>query len=294
MKNSLMVLESLIDPKSAKKHPLWLFFLGILFSSFSVVFGLWVFKSQASLVMVFLTVVMTVPLMYATLVSEEEEDLKPQSEQTILKEHSKAITFLSCLFLGFVVGYFLWYLFLPATLIDTTFSVQIDTIQAINSQVHHIKGNVVDWTDGWNAFFGIITNNFKVFLFCLLFAFFFGAGSIFILAWNASVISAAAGTYFRNRLADYAGTLGFTKAAIYLHLFTISILRYMIHGIFEIVAYFLGGLAGGIISIALLKHGAGTDKFNAVVYDALILMLIAVALLFAGGIIEVFITPLFF
>ena len=289
-----MVLEALIDPWSAKKHPFWLFVLGIIFSSFSILFGLWVFKAQASLVMVFLTVVMTVPLMYATLIAEEKEDLKTQNQTNILKEHSKAITFLTFLFLGFVVGYSLWYIFLPTSLLHTTFNVQLDTINAINTQAYALRGSVVVWNAGWKAFFSILTNNFKVFLFCLVFAFFFGAGSIFILAWNASVISAAVGTTFRNKLADYATTLGFSKIAIYFQLFTISILRYMVHGIFEIVAYFLGGLAGGVISVALLKHGAGTEKFNTVVYDSLLLMIIALFLLLLGSIIEVFITPLLF
>ncbi len=288
-----MVLESLVGPNTAKKHPLWLFVLGVIFSAFSVFFGLWIFKTQASLVMVFLTVVMTVPLMYSTLVDEEKENLKVQSETNILKEHSKALTFLSFLFLGFVVGYSLCYLFLPSTLLQTTFNVQLDTINTINSGPS-LQGNAINFSTGWGSFFTILTNNFKVLLFCLLFAFFFGAGSIFILAWNASVISAAVGTYFRNRLASYAGVLGFSKVAVYFNLFTISFLRYMIHGIFEIVAYFVGGLAGGIISIALIKHGAGTEKFNRVMYDALILMVIALFLLFIGGLIEVFITPMLF
>src|SRR3989344_5799451 len=188
-----MVLELLIDPLKAKKHPLWLFVLGIFFSSIAIVFSLWVFKSQASLVMVFLTVVMTVPLMYSTLVMEEKEDLKEPNETTILKQHAKALTFLSALFLGFVVGYSLWYLFLPADILQTTFNVQLDTIRSINTDLT-LRGSSVDWNTGWHSFFAIFANNFKVFLFCLIFAFFFGAGSIFILAWNASVISAAVGT----------------------------------------------------------------------------------------------------
>ena len=286
-----MVLEALIDPRRAKQHPLWLFAFGILFSSVAVIFSLWVFKSQASLIMVFLTAIMAVPLMYATLITEENEDIILHNERSILKEHSKALTFLSTLFLGFVVGYSLLYLLLPSHLVQATFNVQLETINTINA---NLKGNIIDWELGWNSFFSVMTNNFKVFLFCIVFAFFFGAGSLFILAWNASVISAAVGTYFRNSLADYAATLGYSKLALYFNLFTISILRYMIHGIFEIVAYFLGGLAGGIISVALLKHGVGSKKFNLVVYNSLILILIAFLFILVGSLVEVFITPLLF
>ena len=78
------------------------------------------------------------------------------------------------------------------------------------------------------------------------------------------------------------------------YIFSLSIMRYMIHGVFEIIAYFIGGLAGGIISIGIINHGANTKKFKNVMFDALILMLIAIILLVVGALVEVFITPLLF
>ncbi|MBI5391600.1 hypothetical protein HZB00_01220, partial [Candidatus Woesearchaeota archaeon] len=186
-----MVLESLINPFNAKKHPLLLFFLGLIFSSIAVIFSLWVFKQQSSLVMVFLTVIISIPLMYATLEEEEEEDWKDDEESTMLKEHSKAIVFLSSLFMGFVVGFALWFIFLPHQLVPLVFNVQLDTINSINSQVVKLQGHSIDPTVAMHAFVAILANNIQVLIFCIFFAFFFGAGSIFILAWNASVISAA-------------------------------------------------------------------------------------------------------
>ncbi len=289
-----MVLESLVNPWGAKKHPFMLFFLGLIFSSIAVLFSLWVFKQQASLVMVFLTVVISIPLMFATLEEEEEEDWREKEESTILKEHSKSILFLTCLFLGFVIGFALWYLFLPATVVSQVFQVQLETINSINSQVVKLQGSFIDSGLAMHAFVSILANNMKVLIFCIFFAFFFGAGSIFILAWNASVISAAMGTYFRNSLANYAGVLGFSKVAIYLQVFSMSLMRYMIHGIFEIIAYFIGGLAGGILSTALINHGVSSERFKNVLYDVLILTLIAVGFLVVGAGIETFITPTLF
>ena len=65
----------------------------------------------------------------------------------------------------------------------------------------------------------------------------------------------------------------------------------MTHGIFEIAAYFIAGLAGGIISIALIKHNL---QENRVLIDSLDLVLISVGFLIVAALIEVFITPLFF
>lgn len=287
-----MVLESLIDPWSAKKSPWLLFFIGLLFSSVAVLFGIWIFKQQASLVMVFLTVIVSIPLMYATMEEEEEVDWKGSGELGLLEQHGRAIIFLTFLFLGFVVGYSLWYAFLPAGIAESVFNTQLETIRAINGNVFTVSG--VASGSSIDSLVAIFSNNVKVLIFCVFFAFFFGAGAIFILSWNASVIAAAAGTYFRNALAGVAETIGLHNAYIYFHTFVEGILRYMTHGTFEIVAYFIGGLAGGIISIALVNHSPRSPEFKKVWYDSLVLFLIAVVFLAVGSLVEVYVTPAIF
>ena len=130
--------------------------------------------------------------------------------------------------------------------------------------------------------------------FCILFAFFYGAGAIFILTWNASVIAVALGTFVRSNMGAYASALGFAKAAAYFHVFSLGLLRYMVHGIPEILAYFIGGLAGGIISAAVIRNDIRTRKFERVLFDVADLMLLALGLLFLAGIIEAFVTPRLF
>lgn len=283
-----MVFENLIGPKEAKRKPWKVFFLGILFSAIAIAFSLWIFPTEASLVIVFLIVLMSIPLMYFTLLEEEQEDFKFITEARILREHGRAIKFLLFLFLGFVVGFALFYILFPESLVQNVFSLQLDTISNINGAV--ISGSSV--TDG--AFISILSNNLKVLFFCLLFALFFGAGAIFILAWNASVISAAVGTYVRNGLAQYASLFGFDKLAVHFNLFISGMLRYMIHGIFEIAAYFIAGLAGGIISLAVVNKHVRSFKLRKVLKDAGLLIAIAILLLVIGALIEVFVTPLFF
>ena len=288
-----MVLESIIDPQSAKRHPLKLFFVGFLFAIVALMFSLWIFKAQTSLVMVFLTVSITVPLMYATMQEEEEEDLQIDNEAGLLKEHSKAILFLTSMFMGFVVAFSLVYIFFPADLVSMIFSIQLDTIRAINANVAKNLSGLVTYVS-FNAFLTILANNIKVMLFCIFFAFFFGAGAIFILTWNASVISAAVGTYFRNGLENYSHLLGLAKVAAYFHLYSLSLLRFMIHGSLEIIAYFIGGLAGGIISIGLINHTLESARFKNIMFDAVTLILISIAVLVLAAFVEVFVTPVIF
>ncbi len=289
-----MVLENLISPKRAEKKPVNMFFIGFLYASVAMFLSLWIFRDQSSLVMVFLTVMAALPLVYDTIKYEEKKDLKKTKEYLLLKEHSKALSFFIFLFLGTVISFSLWYILLPETIIDSVFNTQISTIKNINSNVFGIDIVTSNYIAGSDLFSQIFTNNLKVLLFSIFFSFFFGAGALFILIWNASVISTAIGNFFRVNISQYADSLGFVKAAGYFHVFSFSLLRYFIHGIPEILAYFVGGLAGGIISIAITKHDIGTKDFNKVLIDSIDLIIIAVALLFGAGLLEVYVTPLFF
>ena len=130
--------------------------------------------------------------------------------------------------------------------------------------------------------------------FAILFAFVYGAGAIFILTWNASVIGAAMGNFIRSNLSQYADLLGFEKFASYFNVVSIGLLRYIIHGIPEILAYFYGGLAGGIISVAIIKKHYKDEKFSHVLFDISELLIISIAFLLIAAFLEVFVTPVLF
>jgi uncharacterized membrane protein SpoIIM required for sporulation len=283
-----MVFESLVGPFEARKKPWKLFLIGILFSVVAIIFSLWVFEAQASMVMVLLVVMMSIPLMYSTIFYEEKYDTEgDRSEKTLLKHHGKTLMFLTLLFLGFLVGFTLLYVFMPGETVGTLFSAQNEAIMQINGVTGHAIG-------GWADFTTILANNLKVTIFCLFFAFFFGAGAIFILAWNASVIAAAAGNFFRSAIVEFAGSSGAIKAYFYFHVFGVSLLRYLTHGIFEIAAYFVAGLAGGIISVGIIRHGIKSPEMSKTLFDAAILIIISILILLLAALIEVFITPAIF
>jgi uncharacterized membrane protein SpoIIM required for sporulation len=282
-----MVIESLVNPFIAKKHPWNLFFFGFFYTSIAMLVSHWVFEEYASLIMIFLTVFAAVPLLYKTLKMEEETDLKCEHETQMLREHSKALTFLLFLFLGMVAAFSLWYIVLPSSMANNLFRVQFQMITSVNQQ---ITGNATQ-----SAIFSrILLNNIKVMIFCVLFSFIYGAGAIFILAWNASVIGAAIGNFVRTNIASYSSSLGLGKFSAYFYTVSLGFVRYFIHGIPEILAYFIAALAGGIISVAVINHAYTTKRFEKILLDASDLILISIAMLFAAALLEVYVTPLFF
>ena len=217
-----MVLESLIKPFKPRKQPLEMFFMGMLYSSVALFLANWIFKEQASLIMVFLTVLASVPFIYGSIKQEKDKEIRIRSKKILLKEHSHTIKLFVFLFLGFVVSFVFWYTILPTKVIQSTFKVQSITIHSINMK---ISGGFTSF----KTFTEILTNNLKVLVFCILFAFLYGAGAIFILTWNASVISTAIGNFIRSNLALATQKLGFGKIASYLQVISLGLVRYLFH-----------------------------------------------------------------
>lgn len=285
------MLEMLINPKKAERRPWELFFVGLFYASLSIILVNWIFSQDAVLsklsgiLVVTFTVIASMPFVYYTIKLEEKKINSSIGTMALLFEHRRAIYAFMWLFLGFVVAFSFWYIILPTTI---SFRPQIETYCLINRPasfnecvrqygIKDVPASAGFLTNKERVFL-IFTNNMYVLLFTLLFSLLFGAGVIFILAWNATVIAAAIGIFTQNDLLSIP----------------IGLARFMIHGIPEIGAYFIVALAGGMVSVAVIKHETGTDKFWHVLQDSLNLIIIAVVTLFIAALIEVFITPLLF
>ena len=283
-----MVLESLINPAKAEKLPRHLLLYGVIYTIAGIMLALAVFKAYATLIFVFLAAMAAIPLMYNTIKYEEEKDMSDMSEKLLLKEHSKALRAFMFLFIGMTLASVAAYTILPTDTVSTLFDSQTKTITAINGQVTGTFGEEV------KVFNKIFLNNIGVMIYCTIFSLLYGAGAIFILSWNASVIGVAIGNFIRGNLASYAHLIGFDKAGQYFQIISIGLLKYVIHGVPEILAYFTAGLAGGIISIAIIKHDFKTRKFEHILLDSADLLLVSIGLLVVAGILEVWLTPLIF
>lgn len=285
------MLEMLVNPKKAERHPWELFFIGVLYASLAIVLVEWIFAQDtvlaqySGILVVTFTVMFSLPFIYYTIKYEEEKVTPSRKSVWLLEEHKRAIYAFLWLFVGFVVAFAFWYAVLPS---NQSFRAQIETYCLINRptnfqqcvEQYGLKSptSATGAVSGAERLFLIFANNIYVLVFTLIFSLIFGAGVIFVLAWNASVIAAAIGIFTQAKLTSLPYGLA----------------RYLIHGIPEIASYFIVALAGGIISIAVIKHETGTEKFWQVLQDSLHLIIIAVIVLFLAALIEVFVTPMFF
>src|SRR3990167_5804421 len=285
------MLEMLINPRKAERKTWELFFVGAFYASLSILLVNWIFSQDAVLsrysgiLVVTFTVMLSMPFVYYTLRLEESRVSNEKGTIALLKEHKRAIYAFVWLFLGFVIALSFWYMVLSST---QSFRAQVETYCLINRPAnfeacvnqYDIKdaSAPVGFMSNTERLFLIFTNNIYVLIFTLIFSLIFGAGAIFVLAWNASVIAAAIGIFTKSELSSLP----------------IALVRYMIHGIPEIASYFIVALAGGMISVAVIRHETGTEKFWDVLQDSLNLIIIAVVVLFVAALVEVFVTPLLF
>lgn len=285
------MIELLMKPKKAERKPWEMFFIGAFWASVALLLTTFVFgndsvlKDGSGLLVVIFTVIACMPFMYYIIKLEEEKDIEISSSGKLIKEHSKALWAMIWMFLGFAVALSFLYLALPNSA-GQNFNFQIKTFCAINSpnlyeyciEQHGIPSMTGQATGG-NVLFAIFANNVYVLIFTILFSLIFGAGAIFILVWNASVIAAAIGIFAQGKMVNLPLAFG----------------RYMlIHGLPEIAAYFIGALAGGIVSVAVIRkdlHGEGTWK---ILQDSLLLIIIAIGILVVAALLEVYLTPVLF
>lgn len=284
------MLETLINPKKGEKGPWKMFFIGLIYASLSLLLVHWFFSSDPNLsnasgmLVVLFCIMFSFPFMYFIIKTEEKEDEEVEGLFSVWKAHKDAIYAFMWLFLGFVVAFSFWNIILQdANLLN----FQIQTYCQINSP-GNVEACVQEYSSGdlnmtgasinGMRFLSIIENNVYVMIFTLIFSLIFGAGALFILVWNASVISAAVGIFVRYKIADIP----------------LGIARYAIHGIPEIAAYFITALAGGIFGVGLIRHGIKDEKFLKVFENVILMIFMALVILILAALIEVYITPIIF
>lgn len=257
-----MVLEKLVTIREAVRNPLWMFIIGALVSVVSLFISFIVFPESVGLFTTVLVTFIMTPFMVNLLTYEAfmtELEIKKKIHQNFFQRHWDMLMIYTAFFSGMIVALSLTFIFLPDSTVTKLFEDQINEIKII-------RGSFLFSS----TFLKITVNNIGVLILSILFAFIFGSGAIFILSWNASVLSAAIGLTAKS----IGGISGIPVALV----------TYLPHGIFEIVAYFLGGIAGGILSAVVMKRK--TDLFGVMINDSIKVLVVAISLLFIGALIE--------
>ena len=287
------MLEVIIFPKGAQKKPWQLFFVGLLYASISFFIVNFIFSkdvvlsAHSGLLMAMFASLFSIIFVYYSIRLDEKENLKDKSEIKAIMDDWRILEMFLWLFLGFVVAFSFWQIAIPSA---ANFNSQTETYCVLNNPLQFSQCiNNLNATETINqidtlpkgSFFSIFVNNMYVMFFVIIFSLLFGAGSIFIIAWNASIISSVIALSIKFQLSN-------------LHM---GIFRFMIHGLPEMAGYFIAALAAGMVSFSLmgyLKKKISLSNLLKIIQRSCIFLIIGIALFAIAALIEVFITPLLF
>ncbi len=277
-----------INPEYAEKRPLLAVGLGIFISLLAIGLSFFIVPDQSSWVSVIFVVLFIIPLIVAIEKYEEKRDMTESvQETTLLREHGTAITFLIFWFIGVTLAFSFVGLLGGAELTDQLFETQQNTLLTINGKATEMNHNA-----NFQYFKTVFFNNIRVMILCLVTSFLFGFGAIFILTWNATVIAAALIDFINVKL--NAPGIFIPTLSHYFVSFIQGFFRYFIHGAFEMSGFFMGGLAGSIIGFSIINKDYRSQKFERIILDTNILIVIAIGLIVVAGLIETFISPLLY
>ncbi len=254
-----MVLERILSGKHNRKQPMMIFLLSIFISIIALFISYTVFKENTGLFTVVIISLIMVPFMNSMIGHEEVETEETGHRETFFERHGDIILAYTAVFLGMVLAMSIVFVVLPDNIVEQVFDQQI-------SEVRLIQGS---FTFG-NQFIDILANNISVLMLAFLFSFLLGTGAILIISWNASVLSAAIGLIAKS----FGGVRGIP----------VAVLTFIPHGSFEILSYFVGAIAGGLVSAAVMRKKS--DNFWYIVKDSVVLLVISFVCLIIGAVIE--------
>jgi uncharacterized membrane protein SpoIIM required for sporulation len=270
----IFMLESIIKYHEIERRPWIMFLWAILVSSVGVLFSIQLSYqirmggTTVDLTGIFSVVFTLLPSVYFPTFfikkqeKMDEKDIIRHYRKGFWARHDRDIIIFFFYFFGLMFSYAFWAFTLP----PGTFQIQTMKVQEIRS----LAGNVITGSAGGElgSFVVVLMNNMQVMVFSFIFSLLFGAGAVFIVVWNASIL----GVYI-GRLAE----------SVY-HIPGVS-LNFLPHGIPEIGSYLLASLSGGIISAAIIR-GHKKEIILKVFADSTKLLGVAIVYVFLGALIE--------
>lgn len=262
-----MVLEQLFKLQwiEKKEHS---FFLGLIYSMVGLISAKFIFPSNVGLMSVAFTSILLIPSLAVLLRMEENLEIRENklSLRLLIKDHKEIFKVYLFMFLGVFSAYILTTLILSEATIKELFATQLKSAG--------IRGLAAFS----NSLYGLILNNLIIFVVCFVLSLVYGAGSVLFLTWNASVWGVAFAFFVRQASAvSGIGTIS---------QFVTSILPFLPHMTTEALSYVSAAIVGGVVSKAVLREKLFSKKFNHIMTDALILLVLGLFLVVLAGLIE--------
>ena len=250
------MFEQIYSIEWLSKKPRYTFLLGLVYSLLGIVTALLLFPENPSLASIAFTTIAIVPSLSRLLQQEENEErkFKKFSIRKVFTSHHDMFQIYIFLFFGILLTYSFFSIMLPDLAKQHLFSSQLGIYQTF-------LGGATDFQQNFGM---LIKNNLIVLIVFFALSFIYGAGSVFLITWNASVW----GAIFGHIAHQAAATQGIHP---FISFFTLFI------GVFPHT--FLEALREQILS----------KRFRIIVIDGLFLFGLSCLIILIGAFVESFV-----
>ncbi len=265
-----MVLEQFLDRKIVINHFPFVFILSALYVFASYTVQTLFFPNQ-SLATVLLVTVLLVPSLHHLIIIEEK--IERQGSSHFLKRHSTILKCYLGAFLGLLAGFLILGFVNPHTL----------DYQITQLEQEHLKPEIITtftqqpYTPSSTIALALFSHNINYLLIGFVLSIFYGAGAIFLVAYNASFFAAFIIELFArwNTAASLA---------------SIS----LIHMLPESAGYILTAMAGASLSRALIHEKLRDRAFRNVLRNDFLLLVFAMLFILLAAVLETYVTATLF
>ncbi|MBI5390419.1 hypothetical protein HZB02_02950 [Candidatus Woesearchaeota archaeon] len=253
-----MVWESFLGVNTEKRKGYEFFLMGIVYGTIALLVSLLLFRTYASFLVVIIVVMETIPLVFNYIQYDRGKDVflskgsmhasdylasaeKPSFFFGYLK-YGEILKMYGFVFLGIIVAFIFWHVVLPSSVTAPAFP-DTNYPNALNQTANSSFGRVM-------LDFG---QSFIVSFLSLLFTLFFGSGAMLILSWNAMIITGIVRDFLMKLSAAFSFSLIASFGVVMLP---------------KILGFALAGLAGGVISVGVIRYELGSREFKGVMSDS--------------------------
>jgi hypothetical protein len=218
-------------------------FLSFAFSSVSIFFAYYIYPSATSILSISFIVIALTPSFFSLI--ENEEALVAHCGRTLpfLDRYEPLIILILVLSVGVFLSLSLWYNVLPS---DPSYHEMgvCSTSTPCREGVFKLQIASIEELRGVHTGLGLM-------LFAFVLSLFFGTGALLIIVWDVSTLVVASAV--------------------------VSPINFLLH-LPKLLAFFLTGLSGALLSVAIVRHEWCSHSFTKVFKDSLRLLLLAMAI----------------
>lgn len=279
-----MVLEFITNTYKLRQRPYLMFVEAVVLTLLSFFFANAIFSNEYVSVAILCFLTIGALSLFNKLYSYDSYIVN--YSKNFFKRHKQIFVLLFYFFIGVVFSFIFLFFILNQNTSNNLFSAQYHELEKIAQVRSTITGDLFLDKESSSVFkevfLIIFKNNFFVVLAAIILSFFYGAGGLFLIAWNASLLAVV----LINYITSFSIKAGIFNSFFILKHGFVGFLGFVPHGFFEILAYFVASVIGAIFARDLLKDIFSTPFKWHSIKDLLFLFLFAIVCLLIGALIE--------